>query len=423
VEAKKMKMSEKSEFLRQSLESNCFGLREINVVSPLDSSIRFKGSVAKNGRFFSSAALPMQVAFHCETVEGGGSTISGTKSVSNDIDGRQIVASSSSLSASGLEAGAKLEGGGQTTAAHLRSLSLASKQQPALAKIDSFFERPMSQFVFKTGTEDKPEDMRQDQLVVQFFEVCDRLFKKSGNLDLALTPYKVVCLSRNDGMMEFLDGARNISDIQTEYKKSRYSLQQWFRDLPKNQDDSRKDGIAAEVVDTFVRSSAGYCVMTYVLNVGDRHLENLMVKQDGHLLHIDFGFIFGANPFDKKVLSTPLRLIDEMMAVMGDPGSKDYNSFERHCCSAFKILRKNCNLICTMLELMADAGIKDLSVNQDPMTVIAGVKERLCMSKTDEDAAQSWLLDKLAQSANNWKGRLMDGVHSMAVSIKFGGTD
>jgi phosphatidylinositol 3-kinase len=301
-------------------------------------------------------------------------------------------------------------------------LSLAQKRE--LDKTHSFFQqRPLSQFVFKTGTEDKPEDMRQDQLVVQFFDVCDRLFKKSGNLDLALTPYKIVCLSRNDGMMEYLEGARNISAIQTEYNKDRLSIQKWLRAQEKNQDDSQKHGIAAEVIDTFVRSSAGYCVMTYVLNVGDRHLENLMVKPDGHLLHIDFGFIFGANPLSKKALSTPLRLIDEMMAVMGDPGSEDYILFERHCCSAFKILRKNCNLICTMLELMADAGIKDLSVDQDPMTVIAGVKARLCMSKTDEDAAQSWLLDKLAQSANSWKGKVMDGMHNWATAIKFGGTD
>ena len=42
-------------------------------------------------------------------------------------------------------------------------------------------------------------DMRQDQLVVQLIDLCDRLFKKDGNLDLKLTPYKIVCLSRNCG--------------------------------------------------------------------------------------------------------------------------------------------------------------------------------------------------------------------------------
>jgi phosphatidylinositol 3-kinase len=58
-------------------------------------------------------------------------------------------------------------------------------------------------------------------------------------------------------------------------------------------------------------------VVTYLLAVGDRHLENLLIDKDGHLFHVDFGFIFGKNPPFKNTAQPPVRICQEMIQCLG----------------------------------------------------------------------------------------------------------
>lgn len=96
-------------------------------------------------------------------------------------------------------------------------------------------------------------------------------------------------------------------------------------------------GIAPEIMDTYVRSCAGYCVITYLLGVGDRHLDNLLLTSNGKLFHIDFGYILGRDP---KPLPPPMKLSKEMVEGMGGVNSEHYQEFRKQCYTAFLHLRR-----------------------------------------------------------------------------------
>lgn len=83
---------------------------------------------------------------------------------------------------------------------------------------------------------------------------------------------------------------------------------------------------------------AGYCIITYLLGVGDRHLENIILLSSGHFsFHIDFDFIFKK---DTKPLPPPFRLTLEMFNRMEGVNSSEYQQFYNLCYEAFNILRK-----------------------------------------------------------------------------------
>ena len=66
-----------------------------------------------------------------------------------------------------------------------------------------------------------------------------------------------------------------------------------------------------EILNNYIESLAGYCVITYFLGIGDRHLENLMLDNTGKIFHIDFGWSMGEDPKMKN--PPPFKLTKDML--------------------------------------------------------------------------------------------------------------
>lgn len=254
--------------------------------------------------------------------------------------------------------------------------------------------------IFKTG-----DDLRQDQLVIQVIALMDRLLRKE-NLDLKLSPYRILATSSNAGAVQFVP-SMSLAAASAKYKGSILAY------LRANNPDATADlGIRASTMDTYVKSCAGYCVITYLLGVGDRHLDNLLLAPDGHFFHADFGYILGRDP---KPFAPQMKLCKEMVEGMGSSTSPHYAAFKSYCFTAYTTLRKSSNLILNLFSLMVDANIPDIKI--EPGRVVEKVRERFHLEMTEEEAMRHFE-GLIVDSVGSIFPVVIDTIHNMMQGLR-----
>ena len=162
------------------------------------------------------------------------------------------------------------------------------------------------------------DDLRQDQLILQIIGLTDYLLKKL-KVDLRLTVYSILTFSPNDGMMEFVQNSTTIQNALNEG-----TIENYLKRLSKAKTDRLQESnvkyagssfplneIREDIYENYKESCASYCVITYLLGIGDRHLENIMISNDGKFFHIDFGYAFGEDP---KPRPPPFKLTPAMIS-------------------------------------------------------------------------------------------------------------
>eukprot|EP01117_Protostelium_nocturnum_P005327 TRINITY_DN1939_c0_g1_i4.p1 TRINITY_DN1939_c0_g1~~TRINITY_DN1939_c0_g1_i4.p1 ORF type:complete len:705 (-),score=270.95 TRINITY_DN1939_c0_g1_i4:499-2613(-) len=155
-----------------------------------------------------------------------------------------------------------------------------SSAKPLLLRYKTTTKENGFDVIYKSG-----DDLRQDQIIIQLISLMDNLLKKES-LDLKLTPYKVLATSSREGMVQCVSDSSTIRDLLVAHNGDILEFLKKHNPAP---------NALAAATNNFVRSCAGYCVVTFILCVGDRHLDNLLITTSGHLFHIDFGFI-GRDP-------------------------------------------------------------------------------------------------------------------------------
>ncbi|WZZ51133.1 hypothetical protein YC2023_051240 [Brassica napus] len=242
--------------------------------------------------------------------------------------------------------------------------------------------------IFKKG-----DDLRQDQLL--------------ENLDLCLTPYKVLATGHDEGMLEFIP-SRPLAQILSENRSITSYLQKF------HPDEHAPFGITATCLDTFIKSCAGYSVgcKTFDPVLCSRSLTNMPGNQigddDGRLFHVDFAFILGRDP---KPFPPPMKLCKEMLEAMGGADSQYYTRFKSYCCEAYNILRKPSNLILNLFYLMAGSTIPDIA--SDPEKGILKLQEKFRLDMDDE-ACIHFFQDLINESVSALFPQMVETIHRWA---------
>lgn len=101
-----------------------------------------------------------------------------------------------------------------------------------------------------------------------------------------------------------------------------------------------------------MRSLAGYSVLTYLLQIRDRHNGNILIDREGHMIHIDFGFMLSNSPGSVGFESAPFKLVQDYVDILGGFESPKFGEFRNLMVVAMLSLRKHFERIVTLVEIM-----------------------------------------------------------------------
>lgn len=94
--------------------------------------------------------------------------------------------------------------------------------------------------------------------------------------------------------------------------------------------------------------------MTYLLQIKDRHNGNILLDRDGHLIHIDFGFMLSNSPGNIGFEAAPFKLPFEYIEVLGGLESPVFQEFKLLFRQGFEAARKHCDRIISESCIISD---------------------------------------------------------------------
>lgn len=258
--------------------------------------------------------------------------------------------------------------------------------------------------IVKTGA-----DLRQEAFACQLIGVCSKIWSEH-HVNVWVRNMRILVTGESSGLIETITNAVSLHSLKrsltlasinagTNPKKRIAVLQDHFTqtfgatDTPQYQ----------KAVDCFAQSLAAYSVISYILQLKDRHNGNILIDSDGHMVHIDFGFMLSNSPGNMGFEAAPFKLTLEYVEVLGGIEGEAFIRFKDLMKDAFQALRREAERIVTLIELMGKES-KMACYGGGLASVVSALRARFVLEKSKEEA-RDWVEDLVTKSLGSYYTR------------------
>lgn len=94
-------------------------------------------------------------------------------------------------------------------------------------------------------------------------------------------------------------------------------------------------------------------MLIFLLKLFSRHNGNILLDNEGHIIHIDFGFMLSSSPRNLGFEASPFKLTPELVEVMGGENSDMFAYFKILLLQGLLAARKHNEKIISLVEIMS----------------------------------------------------------------------
>ncbi|GIL89846.1 hypothetical protein Vretimale_19274 [Volvox reticuliferus] len=246
------------------------------------------------------------------------------------------------------------------------------------------------------------DDCRQELLALQLVRLFGDIFAEAG-LPLWVRYYEVLVTSNKTALIEMVPNTLSIHTIKSRSPPGTSLSDHFFAKFGRS---GTSECTAAQR--RFTESLAAYSLICYLLQIKDRHNGNILIDDDGRVVHIDYGFLLSNSPGGVNFESAPFKLTRELLEVMdsnsdGRP-SEMFDYFKVLMIQGFIAVRNCSDRIMLLVKIMSKSGFPCFKGGERALKAL----EKRLMSSLTEVQCVEHVLHLIAESLDAWRTRQYD---------------